>query len=143
MSLAILVRATATPRSPLDASARAPWPPWWTIGLAVVRRSNSGLRGERRDDLVGESVGSVDPRADRGAAERQLAECDEVGDRTGERPLEQARPGVGLLADGHRRGVHQMGASGLDGVAIVRSLSVAQRVDEPFEAGWVCRSARR
>ena len=41
MSLAILVSATATPRRPLDASARAPWPPWWTIGLSVVRRSNS------------------------------------------------------------------------------------------------------
>ena len=37
MSLAIFVRATAMPRSPLDASASAPCPPCCTIGLALGR----------------------------------------------------------------------------------------------------------
>ena len=37
MSLAIFVSATATLRSPADASASAPCPPWWIIGLTVGR----------------------------------------------------------------------------------------------------------
>ena len=91
-----------------------------------------GLGGDRRDDLGGEAIGAlipvptaVPPRGSSPRAARSLTNA--------RAPSEQARPGVGLLADRHRRGVHQVGAPGLD-VAHRAVAEVAQGADELFEA---------
>ena len=67
MSLATLVSATATPRSPADASARAPCPPWWIIGLAELLlpelQAGSSIMPGKVNPVLCESVNQVAARA--------------------------------------------------------------------------------
>ena len=116
MSLAILVSATASPRSPADASASAPWPPWWTIGLAAGRSGRPVSLASAAITAAAKPAGALmpvptavppsgsSPSTSTSAHDRASAASSSPG------------PGVGFLANGHRRGVHEVRASGLHDV---------------------------
>ena len=144
MSLAIFVSATAMPRSPADASASAPCPPWWTIGLARRPQRQPGLGGERGDRPPAANAGGAlmpvptavppsgsSPSASTSARDRR------------ERPLEQPGPRVGLLAERHRRGVHQVGAPGLDDVGEALGRASRSASTSASTAGWTSSTSWR
>ena len=143
MSLAIFVSATASPRRPADASARAPWPPCCTIGLAARAQRQPRLGGEGRDDGRRERGRCVDARADGRPAERQLAEHVDVGSRADERAGEQPGPRVGLLAEGDGCGVHEVRAAGLDDVGEPRSDMSRNASISSSTAGCTSATSRR
>ena len=109
--------------------------------VAGLGEGQSGLLGEVGDHLLGEAVRGVDAGADRRAAERELGHA-------GERRLEplDAQPhdrGVPteLLAEHHRRRVHQVRAAGLHdvlellGLGLEAPREVVQRRDEVAGGG--------
>ena len=116
MSLAILVRATAMPRSPADASASDPWPPCWTIGLALGRSGSPVSAASAAMTPAANPAGALipvptavppsgsSPRASMSATDRRRA------------PASRPAHAAGLLPDRHRRGVHQVRPTGLDDV---------------------------
>ena len=134
MSLAILVSADGEAAQPRRRLGQRALPALVDHRVARRAQRQAGLGGERGDHRGGEPGRSVDAGADGGAAERQLAEHVDVGPRAGERGIEQSRPRVGLLADRHRRGVHQVGAAGLDDVGGAGG-ERPQRVDERRDRG--------
>ena len=118
MSLATLVNATATARRPPEASPSAPWPPWWTIGLAVVRNGNPVSAAIDATTAAAYPSGTLMPvptaLPPSGSSPSDATSACER--RSG--PSHQARPGVGLLSDRHRGGVHEVGAAGLHDVDV-------------------------
>ena len=82
----------------------------------------------------GEARRRVDARADRGAAERQLADPRQHGQEPLDAVLDRLRVAAELLAERDRRGVHQVGAPGLHHRP-EPALLAAQRLREVLERG--------
>ena len=73
----------------------------------------AGLLHQDVDDLGAEAVRGVEAGADGGAADRQLTEPGQGGLHSLDPGLDLPRVAAELLAEGHRDGVHQVGAAGL------------------------------
>ena len=125
-------RSSSAPRRCRAARPRPrparPGRPAATIGLALGRSGSPVSAASARDHRRRELGRGVDAGADGGAAERQLAERRRCRHASGaSAPASMPGPRVGLLAERHRRGVHQVGAPRLDDVGEARRPCRAKR----------------
>ena len=111
-------------------------------GDGAVREDQFVVRGERGEfigmgakrqvgdlgDFLGGALGEfgmrVEAGADGGAADGQIVEAVEALFEAGDIALEQAGPAAHFLADGERRGVHEVGAADFDDVGKFLGLGV-------------------
>ena len=118
------------------------------LGLEVVAGLGERLAGrlvEPRDRPLGEPGRRVDAGADGGAAERQLADAGEDGLEPLAGAVDDGGVPAELLAEHHRRGVHQVRAAGLHGVGELVALAVSDVVQrgECRRAGRAVAERRR
>jgi hypothetical protein len=79
-----------------------------TSAVAGFGQGQAGVGGQALDHATGEAPGSVDARPHRGAAEGQLTDAGQGGLQALDAVLDRCGVPAELLAEGDRRGVHEM-----------------------------------
>ena len=136
-SFAIFVSETATTLSAPEASTSPSRAACASNGSAGGRDLEAGLVGEQRAHALGELGVRVQAGADRGAAERDLAEALQRGLDALDPLAHLRRVAAELLAERHRHGVHQVRPARLDDVVELARLRLerARRAGRAPAAG--------